>query len=58
MRVPQNDIATLKASVLAYDTQLLSKDLIARNVTFLCFTMTWLIRLVDPTHSYPRQMIK
>jgi hypothetical protein len=55
---PQNDIEVLKASVWAYDTQLLSKDLIGRNVSFLCFTMTWLIRLVDPTHTFPRQMVK
>lgn len=54
----KNDIETLKASVWAYDTQLLSKDLIGRNVSFLCFTMTWLIRLVDPNHTFPRQMIK
>jgi ubiquitin conjugation factor E4 B len=54
----QNDIDVLKASVWAYDTQLLSKDLVARNVSFLCFTMTWLIRLVDPVHAFPKQMIK
>ncbi|GHJ85049.1 hypothetical protein NliqN6_1451 [Naganishia liquefaciens] len=53
----KGEIDILRASVAAYDTQLLSKELIQRNVAFLCFSMTWLIRLVDPTHRYPVTMI-
>lgn len=54
----KNEVDLLRASVSAYDTQLLSKEFIQRNVAFLCFSMTWLIRLVDPTHQYPSTMIK
>lgn len=53
----KGEIDVLRASVAAYDTQLLSKELIQRNVAFLCFSMTWLTRLVDPTHQYPATMI-
>lgn len=53
----KGEIDILRASVAAYDTQLLSKEFIQRNVAFLCFSMTWLIRLVDPTHQYPAAMI-
>ncbi|KAJ9110282.1 hypothetical protein QFC19_001685 [Naganishia cerealis] len=54
----KGDIDVLRASVAAYDTQLLSKELMQRNISFLCFSMTWLIRLVDPTHRYPALTIK
>ncbi|KAJ9117556.1 hypothetical protein QFC22_004406 [Naganishia vaughanmartiniae] len=54
----KSDIDVLRSSVAAYDTQLLSKEFIQRNIQFLCFSMTWLIRLVDPTHRYPVNMIK
>ncbi|KAJ9098222.1 hypothetical protein QFC21_004551 [Naganishia friedmannii] len=54
----KSDIDVLRSSVAAYDTQLLSKEFIQRNVQFLCFSMTWLIRLVDPAHRFPVTMIK
>lgn len=49
----QVDIATLHASVHAYDTQLLDPGLTRLNVTYLSFLMTWLTRLVDPKHAHP-----
>lgn len=42
----------------AYDTQLLDPDLVSRTMTFQTFVMTWFVRMVDPTHSYPKNMIK
>jgi ubiquitin conjugation factor E4 B len=54
----KSDIDVLRSSVAAYDTQLLSREFIQRNIQFLCFSMTWLIRLVDPTHRYPVSMIQ
>jgi ubiquitin conjugation factor E4 B len=53
----QNDIDVLKASVCAYDAALLNKDIIQKNISFLSFSMTWLVRLVDPRHAHPAQMI-
>ncbi|OCF33004.1 ubiquitin-conjugation factor E4 B [Kwoniella heveanensis BCC8398] len=47
------DIATLHASLHAYDTQLLDPALVRLNVSFLGFLMTWLVRLVDPRHQHP-----
>jgi ubiquitin conjugation factor E4 B len=43
------DIATLHASIHAYDTQLLDPKLVRLNVSYIDFLMTWLMRLVtDP----------
>ncbi|WVQ99568.1 hypothetical protein IAU59_006704 [Kwoniella sp. CBS 9459] len=47
------DIATLHASLHAYDTQLLDPAMVRLNVSFLGFLMTWLVRLVDPKHLHP-----
>ncbi|CAD6576435.1 MAG: hypothetical protein TREMPRED_001677 [Tremellales sp. Tagirdzhanova-0007] len=47
------DIATLHASVHAYDTQIRDPGLTRLNVTFMSFLMTWLVRLVDPKHQHP-----
>nr|XP_019046475.1 ubiquitin-conjugation factor E4 B [Kwoniella bestiolae CBS 10118]OCF25405.1 ubiquitin-conjugation factor E4 B [Kwoniella bestiolae CBS 10118] len=53
----QADLATLHASLHAYDTQLLDPAMIRLNVSFLGFLMTWLIRLVDPSHKHPSTRI-
>jgi len=42
----------------AYDTQLLDPDFVSRTMTFQSFVMTWFVRMVDPTHNYPKDMIK
>lgn len=47
----KSDIATLHASIHAYDTQLLDPTLVRLNLSYLGFLMTWLIRLVSP--GYP-----
>ena len=49
----KSDIATLHASIHAYDTQLLEPSLVRLNIDFCAFMMTWLLRLVDPSHGYP-----
>lgn len=49
----KSDMSVLHASIHAYDTQLLDRDMIRMVVSFLSFVMTWLIRLVDPNHQYP-----
>jgi hypothetical protein len=54
----QNDIDVLKASVCAYDAALLNKEIIQKNIAFLSFSMTWLVRLVDPRHAHPAQTIE
>lgn len=51
------DIATLHASIHAYDTQLLDPALVRLNVNYLGFLMTWLIRLVDPKRQHPAVQI-
>ncbi|OCF74479.1 ubiquitin-conjugation factor E4 B [Kwoniella mangroviensis CBS 8886] len=53
----KGDLATLHASLHAYDTQLLDPAMIRLNVSFLGFLMTWLIRLVDPSHKHPSSRI-
>lgn len=50
----QGDIATLHASIHAYDTQLLDPAFTRMNVTFCGFLMTWLLRMVDPKHQHPQ----
>lgn len=50
----QGDLATLHSSLHAYDTQLLDRNLTRLNLSFIDFLMTWLVRLVDPQHQYPR----
>nr|XP_018262826.1 ubiquitin-conjugation factor E4 B [Kwoniella dejecticola CBS 10117]OBR84984.1 ubiquitin-conjugation factor E4 B [Kwoniella dejecticola CBS 10117] len=54
----KSDIATLHASIHAYDTQLLDPALVRLTVSFMGFLMTWLIRLVDPSHRHPSIQIK
>ena len=49
----QGDLSTLHASLHAYDTQLLEPTFVRLNINFTTFLMTWLLRLVDPTHRYP-----
>ncbi|KLT45417.1 hypothetical protein CC85DRAFT_282483 [Cutaneotrichosporon oleaginosum] len=51
------DIATLHASIHAYDTQLLDPAFTRLNVTFCGFVMTWMLRLVDPKHQHPQTSI-
>lgn len=51
----KSDIATLHASIHAYDTQLLNPALVRSNVSYLGFLMSWLIRLVNP--GYPQSPI-
>ncbi|BEI85504.1 hypothetical protein CcaverHIS002_0509050 [Cutaneotrichosporon cavernicola] len=53
----QADIATLHASVHAYDTQLLDPAFTRLNLTFCGFVMTWMLRLVDPKHQHPQVSI-
>lgn len=45
-------------SINAYDAALLDKDVMQRNIAFLCYSMQWLVRLVDPRHAHPNQMIR
>lgn len=54
----KDDIATLHASIHAYDTQLLDPTFNRLNVTFNGFVMNWLVRLVDPKHQHPQVPIK
>nr|XP_019011039.1 ubiquitin-conjugation factor E4 B [Kwoniella pini CBS 10737]OCF49820.1 ubiquitin-conjugation factor E4 B [Kwoniella pini CBS 10737] len=49
----KSDIATLHASIHAYDTQLLDPAMVRLTVSFLGYLMTWLIRMVDPVHKHP-----
>lgn len=51
------DIATLHASIHAYDTQLLDPAFTRLNLTFCGFVMTWMLRLVDPKHQHPQTPI-
>ncbi|CDZ97514.1 Ubiquitin fusion degradation protein-2 [Phaffia rhodozyma] len=53
----KTDIATTRSFVTAYDVQLLDKDFVSRVMMFQSFVMTWFVRLVDPTHIYPKEMI-
>lgn len=53
----KGEVETVQAAVWAYDSQLLSKDMLQRNLAYINFLMTWLIRLVDPRHQYPQKMI-
>lgn len=53
----KSDLSVLHASIHAYDTQLLDPALVRLNVTYLGFLMTWLIRLVDPSHKHPSTQI-
>ncbi|WOO81182.1 Ubiquitin conjugation factor E4 [Vanrija pseudolonga] len=50
----KSDIATLHASLHAYDTQLLDPRLTRLNVTYCGFLMTWLLRMADPKHQHPQ----
>ncbi|KAL1411414.1 Ubiquitin conjugation factor E4 [Vanrija albida] len=50
----KGDIATLHASLHAYDTQLQDPRLTRLNVTYCGFLMTWLLRMVDPKHQHPQ----
>lgn len=54
----KGDLATLHASLHAYDTQLLDPVFYRLNLNFMIFMMTWFVRLVDPTHRHPSPMIK
>ncbi|WVR06922.1 hypothetical protein IAU60_003958 [Kwoniella sp. DSM 27419] len=53
----KSDLATLHASLHAYDTQLLDPAFTRLNISFLGFVMTWLVRLVDPARQHPAPMI-
>nr|ODN80157.1 ubiquitin-conjugation factor E4 B [Cryptococcus depauperatus CBS 7841] len=53
----KSDMTVLHASIHAYDTQLLDRNMIRITVSFLSFLMTWLIKLVDPTKQYPSRPI-
>ncbi|KDQ11048.1 hypothetical protein BOTBODRAFT_35587 [Botryobasidium botryosum FD-172 SS1] len=47
----------LHSEIFAYQVQLLDQDLIFRNIEFMTFQMTWLIRLVDPAKKHPQVQI-
>jgi ubiquitin conjugation factor E4 B len=51
-------LATLHASIHAYDTQLLDPGLTRLNLTFIGYVMTWLVRQVDPKHAFPQNQIE
>ena len=53
----KNHIEGFKSAICAFDAALLNKEIIAKNVNFLAFSMTWLVRLVDPRNAHPTQMI-
>ncbi|ORX35769.1 ubiquitin elongating factor core-domain-containing protein [Kockovaella imperatae] len=52
------DIATLHATIHAYDTQLLEPAFVRSNIDFCSLMMTWLLRQVDPKQNYPASPIK
>lgn len=53
----KGDLATIHASIHAYDTQLLDPAMVRLNVTFCGFLMNWLLRMVDPEHAHPQKPI-
>lgn len=53
----KGDLATIHASIHAYDTQLLDPAMVRLNVSFCGFLMNWLLRMVDPDHAHPQKPI-
>jgi len=48
----------IRAQQLAYAVQLCDPELVFRSIQFVNFVSAWLIRSVDPTHSYPKKTIE
>ncbi|THH28275.1 hypothetical protein EUX98_g5915 [Antrodiella citrinella] len=48
----------IKSQQLAYAVQLCDPELVFRSISFVNFVSAWIIRSVDPTHSYPKNTIE
>ncbi|PWN52986.1 hypothetical protein IE53DRAFT_373262 [Violaceomyces palustris] len=53
----KSEVDKLLSEIFAAQTQLLDPNFIQRVITFVCFVMTWLVRVADPKLSHPRPTV-
>ena len=53
----KKEVDAWHSRILSSEVQILDTGFIAKCANFANFTMTWLVRLVDPKGQYPRQQI-
>lgn len=53
----QERISTIESNICAMDVQLFEPDIVFRSLAFTGFTGAWLVRMADPTKTYPAQQI-
>ena len=51
-------IASATAMRVALSSILMDKNLSAQTLLFMRYQMVWLLRLVDPTHQYPKKVLR
>ena len=54
----KNRIDSATAMRVALASILMDKNLSAQTLLFMRYQMVWLLRLVDPTHQYPKKVLR
>ena len=52
------ELTKMESQLLSSECQLLDEDFVNRLVVFLCFDMTWLVRVAEEGGNHPHQMVK
>lgn len=53
----QAEIAKIESSLLASQCQLLDEDFVNREIVFLSFVMTWLVRVAEEGGNHPQKQV-